>query len=80
MSARFHGDRAFRPQPALFGLRPPRSLVAEPVPAAHSCAAEEPEPGVGWAMAGHGAQEHPHGADRLCAAGDRVYSRAVRRG
>lgn len=26
-------------------------------------------------MAGHGAQEHPHGADRLCAAGDRVYSR-----
>ncbi|MFH9572558.1 LuxR C-terminal-related transcriptional regulator [Streptomyces sp. NPDC017454] len=31
-------------------------------------------------MAGHGADEHPHGADRLCAAGDRVYSRAVRRG
>ncbi|GAA2581196.1 MULTISPECIES: helix-turn-helix transcriptional regulator [Streptomyces] len=31
-------------------------------------------------MAGHVAQEHPHGADRLCAAGDRVYSRAVRRG
>ncbi|MEV5516593.1 LuxR C-terminal-related transcriptional regulator [Streptomyces flaveolus] len=31
-------------------------------------------------MAGHGAQEHPHGADRLCAVGDRVYSRAVRRG
>ncbi|NEB07389.1 LuxR family transcriptional regulator [Streptomyces coelicoflavus] len=31
-------------------------------------------------MAGQGAQEHPHGADRLCAAGDRVYSRAVRRG
>ena len=31
-------------------------------------------------MAGHGAEEHPHGADRLCAAGDRVYSRAVRRG
>ncbi|MEU5089198.1 LuxR C-terminal-related transcriptional regulator [Streptomyces sp. NPDC021356] len=31
-------------------------------------------------MAGHGAQEHPHGADRLCEAGDRVYSRAVRRG
>ncbi|WCN02220.1 helix-turn-helix transcriptional regulator [Streptomyces sp. M92] len=31
-------------------------------------------------MAGHGAQEHPHGADRLCADGDRVYSRAVRRG
>ncbi|MBZ6088820.1 MULTISPECIES: helix-turn-helix transcriptional regulator [Streptomyces] len=31
-------------------------------------------------MAGHGAQEHPHGADRLCTAGDRVYSRAVRRG
>jgi DNA-binding CsgD family transcriptional regulator len=31
-------------------------------------------------MAGHGADEHPHGADRLCEAGDRVYSRAVRRG
>ncbi|MFC7910286.1 LuxR C-terminal-related transcriptional regulator [Streptomyces nigra] len=31
-------------------------------------------------MAGHGEQEHPHGADRLCEAGDRVYSRAVRRG
>ncbi|WP_345619464.1 helix-turn-helix transcriptional regulator [Streptomyces ziwulingensis] len=31
-------------------------------------------------MAGHGTDEHPHGADRLCAAGDRVYSRAVRRG
>ncbi|MEV7794972.1 LuxR C-terminal-related transcriptional regulator [Streptomyces sp. NPDC087512] len=31
-------------------------------------------------MAGHGAQEHPHGADRLCAPGDRVYSRAVRSG
>ncbi|MEW2303618.1 helix-turn-helix transcriptional regulator [Streptomyces sp. NPDC006655] len=31
-------------------------------------------------MAGHGTEEHPHGADRLCAAGDRVYSRAVRRG
>ncbi|MFF6997715.1 LuxR C-terminal-related transcriptional regulator [Streptomyces sp. NPDC008313] len=31
-------------------------------------------------MTGHGAEEHPHGADRLCAAGDRVYSRAVRRG
>ncbi|MEU0055849.1 helix-turn-helix transcriptional regulator [Streptomyces sp. NPDC006334] len=31
-------------------------------------------------MAGHGAQDHPHGADRLCEAGDRVYSRAVRRG
>ncbi|MFE4665610.1 LuxR C-terminal-related transcriptional regulator [Streptomyces sp. NPDC056716] len=30
-------------------------------------------------MAGHG-REHPHGADRLCEAGDRVYSRAVRRG
>ncbi|MFK4145693.1 LuxR C-terminal-related transcriptional regulator [Streptomyces sp. NPDC004065] len=30
-------------------------------------------------MAGHGT-EHPHGADRLCEAGDRVYSRAVRRG
>ncbi len=38
------------------------------------------EPGVGRAMAGHGAEEHPHGADRLCDAGDRVYSRAVRRG
>nr|WP_303712129.1 LuxR C-terminal-related transcriptional regulator [Kutzneria buriramensis]WKX11212.1 LuxR C-terminal-related transcriptional regulator [Kutzneria buriramensis] len=36
----------------------------------------------GWdgAMAGHGTDEHPHGADRLCGAGDRVYSRAVRRG
>ncbi|CAM5662911.1 Helix-turn-helix transcriptional regulator OS=Streptomyces fumanus OX=67302 GN=GCM10018772_11030 PE=4 SV=1 [Streptomyces fumanus] len=33
--------------------------------------------GVGRAMAGHGSEEHPHGADRLCAAGDRVYSRAV---
>ncbi|MCC5476997.1 LuxR C-terminal-related transcriptional regulator [Streptomyces sp. NPDC059680] len=31
-------------------------------------------------MAGRGAEEHPHGADRLCAAGDRIYSRAVRRG
>nr|WP_079083281.1 helix-turn-helix transcriptional regulator [Streptomyces antibioticus] len=31
-------------------------------------------------MAGHAADEHPHGADRLCEAGDRVYSRAVRRG
>ncbi|MFF8394383.1 LuxR C-terminal-related transcriptional regulator [Streptomyces sp. NPDC016172] len=31
-------------------------------------------------MAGHGADEHPHGADRLCETGDRVYSRAVRRG
>ncbi|MGW2820132.1 LuxR C-terminal-related transcriptional regulator [Streptomyces sp. NPDC001443] len=31
-------------------------------------------------MAGHGTEQHPHGADRLCDAGDRVYSRAVRRG
>lgn len=31
-------------------------------------------------MTGHGTEEHPHGADRLCAAADRVYSRAVRRG
>ncbi|GAB1328543.1 helix-turn-helix transcriptional regulator [Streptomyces sennicomposti] len=31
-------------------------------------------------MAGHGTQEHPHGADRLCDVGERVYSRAVRRG
>lgn len=31
-------------------------------------------------MTGRGAQQHPHGADRLCDAGDRVYSRAVRRG
>ncbi|WP_200305609.1 helix-turn-helix transcriptional regulator [Streptomyces adelaidensis] len=31
-------------------------------------------------MAGHVTEEHPHGADRLCAAGDRLYSRAVRRG
>ncbi|MFF7447409.1 MULTISPECIES: LuxR C-terminal-related transcriptional regulator [unclassified Streptomyces] len=31
-------------------------------------------------MAGHQTDEHPHGADRLCEAGDRVYSRAVRRG
>ncbi|WP_432057600.1 LuxR C-terminal-related transcriptional regulator [Streptomyces sp. bgisy022] len=31
-------------------------------------------------MAGHGTDGHPHGADRLCEAGDRVYSRAVRRG
>lgn len=31
-------------------------------------------------MAGHGTDEHPHGADRLCDTGDRVYSRAVRRG
>ncbi|MGX1915879.1 LuxR C-terminal-related transcriptional regulator [Streptomyces phaeochromogenes] len=31
-------------------------------------------------MAGHGKEAHPHGADRLCEAGDRVYSRAVRRG
>lgn len=36
--------------------------------------------GVGWAMAGHGTDGHPHGADRLCEAGERVYSRAVRRG
>ncbi|GHI31955.1 helix-turn-helix transcriptional regulator [Streptomyces daghestanicus] len=33
-----------------------------------------------WAMAGHGTDGHPHGADRLCEAGDQVYSRAVRRG
>jgi DNA-binding CsgD family transcriptional regulator len=31
-------------------------------------------------MAEQGRGEHPHGADRLCDAGDRVYSRAVRRG
>ncbi|MFG2130816.1 LuxR C-terminal-related transcriptional regulator [Streptomyces sp. NPDC048751] len=31
-------------------------------------------------MAGHGTGGHPHGADRLCEAGERVYSRAVRRG
>ncbi|MFE9684699.1 LuxR C-terminal-related transcriptional regulator [Streptomyces sp. NPDC006285] len=31
-------------------------------------------------MAGHRTEAHPHGADRLCDAGDRVYSRAVRRG
>ncbi|GHB50674.1 helix-turn-helix transcriptional regulator [Streptomyces viridiviolaceus] len=31
-------------------------------------------------MAEHRADGHPHGADRLCEAGDRVYSRAVRRG
>ncbi|MFE9092961.1 LuxR C-terminal-related transcriptional regulator [Streptomyces sp. NPDC007264] len=31
-------------------------------------------------MAGHGTDGHPHGADRLCEAGNRVYSRAVRRG
>ncbi|MFF7279567.1 helix-turn-helix transcriptional regulator [Streptomyces griseorubiginosus] len=31
-------------------------------------------------MTGYGADDHPHGADRLCEAGDRVYSRAVRRG
>ncbi|GGY20354.1 helix-turn-helix transcriptional regulator [Streptomyces djakartensis] len=31
-------------------------------------------------MAGRWAEGHPHGADRLCEAGDRVYSRAVRRG
>ncbi|MFJ8081845.1 LuxR C-terminal-related transcriptional regulator [Streptomyces sp. NPDC096205] len=31
-------------------------------------------------MAGHGTEQHPHGADRLCEIGDRVYSRAVRRG
>ncbi|WP_055531698.1 helix-turn-helix transcriptional regulator [Streptomyces graminilatus] len=31
-------------------------------------------------MAGHRTDEHPHGADRLCEAGERVYSRAVRRG
>ncbi|MFJ2764631.1 helix-turn-helix transcriptional regulator [Streptomyces prasinus] len=31
-------------------------------------------------MAGRGTDEHPHGADRLCDIGDRVYSRAVRRG
>ena len=31
-------------------------------------------------MAVHVTDDHPHGADRLCEAGDRVYSRAVRRG
>ncbi|MEW2622778.1 LuxR C-terminal-related transcriptional regulator [Streptomyces sp. NPDC048106] len=31
-------------------------------------------------MAGRRAEQHPHGADRLCEAGDRVYSRAVRGG
>ncbi|MGW4566239.1 LuxR C-terminal-related transcriptional regulator [Streptomyces sp. NPDC004561] len=31
-------------------------------------------------MAGRRAEVHPHGADRLCEAGDRLYSRAVRRG
>ncbi|MFH8339348.1 LuxR C-terminal-related transcriptional regulator [Streptomyces sp. AM6-12] len=31
-------------------------------------------------MAGRRAGQHPHGADRLCEAGDRVYERAVRRG
>ncbi|MER6494363.1 helix-turn-helix transcriptional regulator [Streptomyces griseorubiginosus] len=31
-------------------------------------------------MTGYGADDHPHGADRLCEAADRVYSRAVRRG
>ncbi|MGJ5826252.1 helix-turn-helix transcriptional regulator [Streptomyces ossamyceticus] len=31
-------------------------------------------------MAGHATDGHPHGADRLCEAGDRVYARAVRRG
>lgn len=31
-------------------------------------------------MSGRGAGEHPHGADRLCAAGESVYSRAVRHG
>ncbi|MFB8777349.1 helix-turn-helix transcriptional regulator [Streptomyces broussonetiae] len=31
-------------------------------------------------MTGHRTDEHPHGADRLCEAADRVYSRAVRRG
>src|SRR3954453_2748505 len=31
-------------------------------------------------MAGLRTDDHPHGADRLCDAGDRVYSRAVRRG
>ncbi|MEU6403829.1 LuxR C-terminal-related transcriptional regulator [Streptomyces sp. NPDC046985] len=31
-------------------------------------------------MAGRGTEQHPHGADRLCETGDRVYSRAVRRG
>ncbi|WP_128379771.1 helix-turn-helix transcriptional regulator [Streptomyces cavernae] len=31
-------------------------------------------------MAGHVRDAHPHGPDRLCEAGERVYSRAVRRG
>jgi DNA-binding CsgD family transcriptional regulator len=31
-------------------------------------------------MAGHGTDGHPHGADRLCEAGDHVYARAVRQG
>lgn len=31
-------------------------------------------------MAGHRKDAHPHGPDRLCEAGERLYSRAVRRG
>ncbi|MFI1289093.1 LuxR C-terminal-related transcriptional regulator [Streptomyces sp. NPDC020792] len=31
-------------------------------------------------MTGHRTAEHPHGAERLCEAGEHVYSRAVRRG
>ncbi|MFD8913090.1 LuxR C-terminal-related transcriptional regulator [Streptomyces sp. NPDC059575] len=31
-------------------------------------------------MAGHATEEHPHGADRLCGPGDRVYSLALSRG
>ncbi|MFI9601606.1 LuxR C-terminal-related transcriptional regulator [Streptomyces sp. NPDC052043] len=31
-------------------------------------------------MTGHGTEKHPHGADRLCEAGEHVYSRAVRQG
>ncbi|TLS39989.1 LuxR family transcriptional regulator [Streptomyces montanus] len=57
-------------------MRPDR--VAEPDGSAHSCAATGLEPGV--EMAEHRTDGHPHGADRLCEAGDRVYSRAVRRG
>lgn len=38
------------------------------------------KPGAGGTSAGFGTGEHLHGADQLCAVGDRVYSRAVRRG
>jgi DNA-binding CsgD family transcriptional regulator len=38
------------------------------------------EPSAGGTSVGPRIDEHPHGADRLCEAGNRVYARAVRHG